>query len=96
MRSEVRPPPPVEERGPQFHLCQITDIYKMGRSRDRVGLSGLIKVRVGQGWFMLVRVVKVFGWVGLGGCVGGWLSWSGWLVGGGLECGYHNIIIDSL
>ena len=34
---------------------------------------------------MLVRVVKVFGWVGLGGCVGGWLSWSGWLGGGGLE-----------
>ena len=57
MRSEVRPPPPVEERGPQFHHCQISDIYKMCRSVDRVGLSGLIQVRVGQVWFVLVRVV---------------------------------------
>ena len=49
MRSEVRPPPQVEESGPQFHHCQISDIYKMCRSGDRVGLSGLIQVRVGQG-----------------------------------------------
>ena len=57
MRSEVRPPPPVEERGPQFHHYQISDIYKMSRSGDRVGLSRLIQVRVGRVWFMLVRVV---------------------------------------
>ena len=90
MRSEVRPPPPVEERGPQFHHCQISDIYKMCRSGDRVGLSGLIQSRlvhagqggvglVGLGWSGLVRVVKIFGLVGLG--------WGGWLGGGGLECG---------
>ena len=42
---------------------------------------------VGLGWSGLVRVVKAFGWVVLGGCVGGWLGWGGGLVGGGLECG---------
>ena len=42
---------------------------------------------VGLGWSGLVRVVKVFGWVGLGGCVVGWLGLGEWLGGGGLECG---------
>ena len=37
-----------------------------------VGLDGL-------GWSGLVRVVKIFGWVGVG--------WGGWLGRGGLECG---------
>ena len=91
MRSEVRPPPPVEERGPQFHHCQISDIYKMCRSGDRVGLSGLIQVRVGQGWFRL-ELVKVgscwsgwcrSGWVGLVRASQGgedlWLGWVGWV-----------------
>ena len=32
---------------------------------------------VGLGWSGLVRVVKVFGWVGLGRCVVGWLGWVG-------------------
>ena len=31
------------------------------------------------GWSGLVRVVKIFGWVGVG--------WGGWLGRGGLECG---------
>ena len=87
MRSEVRPPPPVEERGPQFHHCQISDIYKMCRSGDRVGLNGLIQVRVGQGrsgWVGLVRASQGgedlwLGWVGLGWVVGwGWIRvWVG-------------------
>jgi len=35
---------------------------------------------VGLGWSGLVRVVKVFGWVGLDGCVVGWLvKVGGWV-----------------
>ena len=83
MRSEVRPPPPLEEKGPQFHHCQISDLYKMCRSGDRVGLSGLTQVRVGQGWFILVKVLYVWlGWVGQGGedLWLGWVGVGGWVV----------------
>ena len=48
MGSEVRPPLTVEETGPHFNHCHISDIWKnMSGSGDRLGLVGLDLVRVG-------------------------------------------------
>ena len=42
MGSEVRPPLTVEETGPHFNHCHISDIWKnMSGSGDRLGLVGL-------------------------------------------------------
>ena len=62
MRSEVRPPLTVEETGPQFNHCHISDIWNnmsgSGGGFGRIGLS-----QVGLGW--------VSGWVRSGW---GWVS----------------------
>ena len=48
MGSKVRPPLTVEETGPHFNHCHISDIWKnMSGSGDRLGLVGLDLVRVG-------------------------------------------------
>ena len=48
MGSEVRPPLTVEETGPHFSHCHISDIWKnMSGSGDRLGLVGLDLVRLG-------------------------------------------------
>ena len=47
MGSEVRPPLTVEETGPHFNHCHISDIWKnMSGSGDRLGLVWLDLVRV--------------------------------------------------
>ena len=51
MGSEVRPLLTVEETGPQFNHCHISDIWKnMTGSGDRLGLVELDLVRVGWVW----------------------------------------------
>ena len=47
MGSEVRAPLTVEETGPHFNHCHISDIWKnMSGSGDRLGLVWLDLVRV--------------------------------------------------
>ena len=47
MGSEVRAPLTVEETGPHFNHCHISDIWNnMSGSGDRVGLVGSDLVRV--------------------------------------------------
>ena len=47
MRSEVRPPLTVEETGPHFNHCHISDIWNnMSGSGDKVGSVG----STGFGW----------------------------------------------
>ena len=51
MGSEVRPPLTVEETGPHFNHCHISDIWNnMSGSGDRVGLVGLDWVRFCRTW----------------------------------------------
>ena len=48
MRSEVRPPLTVEETGPQFNHCHISDIWNnMSGSGVWVGFVRLGSVRLG-------------------------------------------------
>ena len=78
MRSEVRPPLTVEETGPHFNHCHISDIWNnMSGSGDKVGLVGSDWLGLGQG--------------GLGG-VSGWvrLGW-GWVRVGWVRAGSHLI-----
>ena len=51
MGSEVRPPLTVEETGPHFNHCHISDIWNnMSGSGDRVGLVGSDWVWFGRTW----------------------------------------------
>ena len=88
MRSEVRPPLTVEETGPHFNHCHISDIWNnMSGSGDRVGLVGSDWVWLGRTGFGLVGL----GQGGLGG-VSGWvrLGW-GWVRVGWVRAGSHLI-----
>ena len=58
MGSEVRPPLTVEETGPHFNHCHISDIWNnMSGSGDRVSLVGSDWVWFGRTWS---------GWTGWG------------------------------
>ena len=53
MRSKVRPPLTVEETGPQFNHCHISDIWNnMSGSGVWVGLVrlGWVACQDGSGW----------------------------------------------
>ena len=58
MRSEVRPPLSVEETGPQFNHCHISDIWNnMSGSGGGFGRIGLGQVGLG-GTIINKRKVK--------------------------------------
>ena len=77
MRSEVRPPLTVEETGPQFNHCHISDIWKnVSGSGVWVGWGGSRFGKVGVG---VGRVAVGVGRVGVvHGGMGSGREWSGW------------------
>ena len=78
MRSEVRPPLTVEETGPQFNHCHISDIWNnMSGSGVWVGFVRLGLVRLG---WVACPVGMGQGGMGHGsgrdGSGWGWVRWS--------------------
>ena len=83
MKNAERGSSAATSGGERTSISSLSDINKMCRSGDRAGLNGLIQVRICQGWFGWVRLVRAsqggedlwLGWVGLGWVgVGGWVG----------------------